>query len=556
MRLLILSLWRQLLLLLLGFSGTLGSVAQTTAPTWTWTQGLHGPGNEVIQAVASDAAGNLYAVGSFEQTALVGGVSLTSRGEADAVIIKYDPAGTPVWIRHFGGAAFDRADQVCLDGAGNVFVAGLVDGPATFGGVTLTPRPNGTGFFVVKLDAQGTVRWGQLADSGNFTASYGLQPDGAGGAYVAGVFTNGVRLGSVSLPDSIGGAILARLDGQGTVQWVRQQAHRTLKVFTEFTGDGLAVAGGYVYACGSFGGRVTFSGTTLQAPNNVDAWLASYDAQGTLRWVRQGGSPTEYDVAHAVAADATGQVYVSGEFAGTATFGSLTLSAPGPASDAFLLKVDAQGTALWARQLGGSGPEVGYGVTLDGAGNVYQAGSYSTGTRVAGTLLPNQGSLDAYLLSYTGQGAVRWGQAAGGTGEDIALAITAPDALGAIYVAGGFASPNCRFGATTLVNGGPAVADVNDGFVARLSGMVAATRPGHAMSPLSFYPNPATNQVHLRHLRAGSTIQLVDATGRLLREATATATMTLSVQDLPPGLYLLRATNAQGQPCRGQVMVQ
>lgn len=419
---------RGIVLLLVGLGSPLVSAAQTTPSSWAWARGLHGPGDDAFTAVTNDAAGNTYAVGYFEQIATVGGLSLTSRGEADAVVVKYDPTGVPVWVRHFGGTQFDRADQVAVDAQGNVYVAGLFEGTATFGGVTLTTY--GTGFYVVKLDAQGTVQWGQMADSSNFTASYGLQPDGAGGAYVAGIFTNGVRMGDVSLPTDIGGAILARLDAQGNVLWARQQASRILFTgFNQLTGYGLAVGGGYVYAAGDFAGTVEFSGTTLQSPDNNDAWLASYDADGNLRWIRQGGNPTSYDVAHAVVADAAnGQVYISGQFQGSATFGELTLSATGPASDAFLVKYDAQGTALWARQLGSTGKEVGYGVTLDAQGNVYQAGSYSAGTQVGGVLLPHQGDLDAYVLSYTSQGALRWVQAAGGPGNDIPIGLTAPDA--------------------------------------------------------------------------------------------------------------------------------
>ena len=44
--------------------------------------------------------------------------------------------------------------------------------------------------------------------------------------------------------------------------------------------------------------------------------------------------------------------------------------------------------------------------------------------------------------------------------------------------------------------------------------------------------------------------------GRVARETTISADAQVSVLGLPPGLYTLRATNAQGRPVLGRVLVQ
>lgn len=79
----------------------------------------------------------------------------------------------------------------------------------------------------------------------------------------------------------------------------------------------------------------------------------------------------------ATATDASGNTYLTGYFDGTVlTLGSVTLTKIGR-QDTFVAKLDASGTVLWAKNFGGSGAEAyGYGIAVDGPGNVYLGGSF------------------------------------------------------------------------------------------------------------------------------------------------------------------------------------
>ena len=526
---------------------TLPAAAQNTS--WSWARGLHGTGYDAFGSVATDAAGNVYAAGSFEAAALLGTSPLTGQGQSDALVAKFDAQGNLLWSRRFGTTESNWAEQVVTDAQGNVYVGGHFEGSASFGAFTLSAGPYGSGLFVIKLDAQGTVLWAQQAVSSNFATTFGLQPDGAGGAYVAGTYTNGATMGSSSFTGF--GSILARLDAQGQVQWVRQQSSKATGYPDQFTGNALAVSGNYVYAAGSFSGTVAFGSTTLTAPGSSDAWLASYDAQGTLRWLRQGGNASGYDVALGLAADTNGHVYVSGEFEGPVAFGTLTLPGALNNSEACLFKFDEQGTGLWARQLTSPGHDYAAGLALDAQRNVYVVGGYSSGALIGNTALLNRGQLDAFVASYSPQGGLRWVQTAGGPGNDQVVALSAPDAS-SLLVAGGFDGTSTTFGPTTLTNANGSSAARYDGFVARLTGLVNANRQGQPTA-LSLFPNPATDRVQLPGLPAGSRAEVLDALGRCVRPAVSAAE--LSVQGLPTGVYTVRATDAQGQPYTGRVLV-
>src|SRR5713101_3673598 len=91
-------------------------------------------------------------------------------------------------------------------------------------------------------------------------------------------------------------------------------------------------------------------------------------------WAAKAGG-SDIDIGYGIAADASGNVYVTGFFSGTATFGSTNLSSSG-LEDIFVAKYDAAGTLQWARQAGGSAYDEGLGIAVDGTGNVFVIGFF------------------------------------------------------------------------------------------------------------------------------------------------------------------------------------
>src|SRR5207249_3246525 len=96
---------------------------------------------------------------------------------------------------------------------------------------------------------------------------------------------------------------------------------------------------------------------------------------GTTLWSRRiGNEPDAYG--GAVVVDVSGNVYVTGSFRGTGTFGGTNLVSNG-GLDAYLAKYDVDGNLVWVRQIGGSGDDQGYAVALDSEGNIYVTGYFS-----------------------------------------------------------------------------------------------------------------------------------------------------------------------------------
>jgi hypothetical protein len=227
-----------------------------------------------------------------------------------------------------------------------------------------------------------------------------------------------------------------------------------------------AYTDGSVYVTGSFTGTATFGSTTLTSSTGLpDMFLAKYDSNGSVLWAKNAGA-TMNAVGRSVAVLADGSVYVTGGFAGKATFGSTTLTFVG-GTDIFLVKYDSDGNAVWARRAGSewSGEE-GKSVAVLADGSAYVTGSF-TGSAMFGSktlTAVGQASLyggeDVFLAKYDNDGNVLWATSAGGTGDEQGRSV-AVLADGSAYVTGSFGTgqfgnsfggDSVAFGTTTLVS--------------------------------------------------------------------------------------------------------
>lgn len=226
-------------------------------------------------------------------------------------------------------------------------------------------------------------------------------------------------------------------------------------------GDGaFAVAvdtSGNEIMAGSFNGTVDFdpgathAGDTdiLTALGSGDAFVAKYGADGSLLWVQQMGSAAGIStIARSVTTDASGNVYVGGDFRGAISIGPYNLTSSGD-KDGFVAKFGSDGSVQWANRWGGVNTEYIQGVAVDGAGNVVVAGS----TQPVGS--------SAYFIlqveKFSPVGTNIWAEQIGNTsGGNANAGGICTDTAGNVFVAGLFRGtvdfdPGAR---THNVNGG------------------------------------------------------------------------------------------------------
>ncbi|MFD2718933.1 T9SS type A sorting domain-containing protein [Hymenobacter monticola] len=548
--------------------------AAQTAPAWTSARSTGAYLSPQTRRV-TDAQGNIYETATFNPQTGVGQTLLTSRGSYDGYLAKYTPQGALAWIRQFGSTGADGTDDVALDAAGNAYVVGHFQGTLDMGnGQSLSAGTYlGTKAFVARYDAQGNLAWAKQSDDVAFDPAFpacipvvlatAVAVDGAGNVFVSGghVFSSGVSFGGQLVAPSTTLATpyttyLARFSAAtGDIQSIKNifYSDRSTGAGVIYPIRLVSAPGGGIYVASNFYMAAEFpTGLTFPSPGSVNLMAMKYSAAGNLEWARTFGGP-DFDDITGAAADASGNFYLTGTFRQSFSFAGSTFAgstATASNEDGFLVRFSAQGAEQWAQTLVSASSDFLTNVCVDGGGNTYVTGSFGNQARLGTLALTSAGRGDALVASYSPQGQLRWAQQAGGPDDERALGLGFL-AQGALQVHG-YACYGVRFGSIALPGQGSYL-----GFIAQLDASATTLAAATALPlPQGLFPNPASDALHLPGLAPGTLVQVIDATGRVVREATVSAVAAVSVRGLAPGFYVVQATDAQGRRYASRVAVE
>ena len=377
---------------------------------WVRQAGGTGAGWDCARGVGADAAGNVYVTGGFLGTANFSGTSLTSRYNEDCFLAKYSSSGILLWVRQ--GTNSDwwlpaYGTGIAVDSAGDSLVVGYFEAQTvSFGGITATnPGYASSSYaaFIVKYDSAGVPQWARgLGGGETYSTTVGM--DAAGNCYVAGNFAGTLLLGNTTLTsagDKDG--FLAKYNSAGVLQWARQVAG----IGKDDAGLGVDAAGNSWFA-GLFTGSASIGPTNLTSPSGYGIFVARYDTDGNLQWVRQADSASFLGTGGGCGIDASGNCYIAGVYTGTVNFGGTAITNRG-GWDIFAAKYDSAGNFQWVQTGGGPGNDVAWRAAVDTAGNCYIAGWFQ-GTALIGTnTLTAQGYWDTFVARIA-QPAPAWVQ--------------------------------------------------------------------------------------------------------------------------------------------------
>ena len=310
-------------------------------------------------------------------------------------------------------------------------------------------------------------------------------------------------------------------------------------------------AQGNTYLTGTFAGTVSFGAFALTSPDRYsDVYVAKRDAAGAYLWAVQGGGPGDQQ-AKALAVDAGGNVYVTGNFTSvpTATFGNTTLTNAGAAgttkADVFVAKLNGTTRAWqWAASAGGgtrvNGDDYGTAVAVDGLGNVYVGGNFNSSVASFGPIqVANAypGFESAFLAKLTASGAWVWAKGQDYLGAGVSG--VAVDAFQNVYLTGNYYRGGATFGPFVLRSG------IGEVFVAKIDGTGAwqwATGTGPTGPTNNRYPRAVSVSAATSDGAGGLYIAGAYGSG-LLTPDTLLVGRTVLVNNSPVGLPASRTRN-------------
>jgi hypothetical protein len=284
-----------------------------------------------------------------------------------------------LWERTYGGAGDDRA----------FYAATVADGFVVVGSST-SFQQGATVTWVLRLDSEGNVVWNQtfLEGSGSEFRSVLNLDDGF------------LLVGNVFLPSGKTDGYVVRIDDEGKTCWnITLDGEDFGKLFSAVKVQDGFVLVGLSY---SFGG-------------DSEVLVVKIDDDGNEVWSKTFGGAME-DAGRAVAS-VEGNCYVVAGYTNSMSNGDY---------DFLLLKLDASGNMVWNKTYGGTESDKAYAIAETRGGCVVTGDTRSKGA----------GESDAWIIKVDADGILVWDTAVGGGGFDMPTCIVVSDYGG--FLVGGF----------------------------------------------------------------------------------------------------------------------
>ncbi|PKP22994.1 MAG: hypothetical protein CVU05_01455 [Bacteroidetes bacterium HGW-Bacteroidetes-21] len=240
-------------------------------------------------------------------------------------------------------------------------------------------------------------------------------------------------------------------------------------------------ANGNVIITGEFRGTADFDPGTgvfeMTSYGIRDVFVVKLDSDGDFLWAKQFGG-IDNDYCKSVTVDASGNIYFTGNFKGTADFdpgtGVVELTSPNSAENAFICKLDIAGDLVWVKHIlpdmgfPGIPSSKGESISFDPNGNIIISGTFNGGNDFdpgsSEFIFANTLSETIFILKLALNGDFVWAKRMPGSSTDGILRST-NDASGNVYL-------TAVFSETPDFDPGPAVFNLtsDDGhtFVAKL----------------------------------------------------------------------------------------
>lgn len=455
-------------------------------------------------------------------------------GLSDFWVVKLDATGTLQWKKNYGGTDNEWFSRIIQTADGGYFMVGTTK--STNGHAASNHNGQDDGL-AIKTDALGNVIWSRCYGGTNadyFKSAKQL----ADGTYmvVGETISSDGDVSANHNPQTNDGWVL-RLDASGNILWEHCYGSAGAESFVDFD---LTPDDGYVFIGTAY--TSDFTADVTDTNGLYDVWIVKTDASGVIQWQQTyGGSVQEGAI--------TVKHLSDGSYMATAHTRSINGDVTGNhgASDFWVLKLDASGNLQWQRCYGGTA-EDGYSSDGEYGSNILEMpdGNFIFSCQVGSTngdVIGSHGSTEFWMVKIGPNGQILWQKCIGGSSAESPKTLLKTNDNG-FAICGSTWSSN---GDVTGQHGNM------DYWLVKL-GSENLTTAQFEKAPLIIFPNPATSLLHIElpNKDIAEQIKIYDFSGKCIRQTNASL---IHVEAFASGRYFIEALSS-GKTYRSQFIKQ
>jgi hypothetical protein len=510
---------------------------------WQWGFHMGSEGNDHGKSSCLDLNGNVYTSGKYGEPpifnwpfAVFQNDTLPILGKNDIFLVKYDPYGEEKWVKRIGNINNTETESggVYSDHTKKqIYLYGSFQDSIQFDSINLVGNYL-KDTYISKMDTSGKTIWAKkIIGPGTETAG-DISFDDHGNFIINGATFLGASIDTFSIPPGI---FYAKFDSLGNCLLVK----RCYGLNNVSNGTLPYYKNNRYFVSGFFSDTTIIDSLTLISKGNKDIFIASYDENLSLIWLKTFGWSGD-DNTFNITIDNQSNMYVAGHFTDSITFDGLTYYGEG--RDLFLAKFDSTGNNIWFKSIRSNENGENYIGEITFSNNtIYISGGFSDSISFDTNVLFGS-QKNAFVSSYTSDGI----HIAAFSFENSVITGLIVDDIGSPVVTGYF-SNSTNLGGISLNSYGN-----SDAFVGKHDAITNIEDLQKVINKLNIYANPANEEIHIvipddfKHASVLN-LSIMDNKGRIVKEykIDSDESLTINITTLASGMYQVLLDNNKKQ---------
>lgn len=365
------------------------------------------------KCLAIDNNGDLYCTGEFSGIAdfdpSSASYNLTSYGNTDVFLAKFDNSGSLIWANNMGGSEMDQGFSIALGASGNIYLAGRYSDVCDFDPSASSFNLSSIGgfdIFYAKYDNSGNFVWAKSIGGNSYDAAFDIVLDENENLFSTGQFRGTVDFDpnagvhNLTAKGAADESFVCKMNNLGNIVWAVSFGGKA-------DDGGLSIKldkSGNVLTTGLYSTNGTSKADFDPGPGiynlkdigNANGYVLKLDGLGNFVWAKSFSA--DEVVGLSLVTDNNENVYSLGFFRGTVDFdpgvGVYNLSS-GIAGATYVSKLNKFGKFVWTKSSNtGAFYANGGDIVLDQTGNLFMTVPFFQSCNFDAISLTNQGGAD------------------------------------------------------------------------------------------------------------------------------------------------------------------